>query len=257
MMAANTGERTLTPALIPPRAAHIHGIYSAGGVEGRALALALGSLSSLLADFAIRAVPKATISPTTVERCALAADVFEDAILLRVLRLNCLTSAYAGLWDAALPRADDEWAGGVDYPGRPALAGVPDHWDATVPLRRASDRRQALLELDVLAAMCLRVSADELVTVYRTQFPVLAGYDRLTVLFDANGRVVPSGLAALWRKPDGVAQLDASQRTVEHLSSGVSYTYELPFRPLDREQDMRAAYAEFERRAASRSENTS
>ena len=31
---------------------------------------------------------------------------------------------------------------------------------------------------------------------------------------------------------------------------GHTYIYELPFRPLDREADMREAYAEFERRLA-------
>lgn len=44
------------------------------------------------------------------------------------------------------------------------------------------------------------------------------------------------------------ASFDAEVRTVAHPGSGVEYTYELPFRILDREADMREAYAEFARR---------
>jgi hypothetical protein len=36
-------------------------------------------------------------------------------------------------------------------------------------------------------------------------------------------------------------------------AAGNTYTYELPFVTLDREHDMRVAYAEFERRLAERS----
>jgi len=44
-------------------------------------------------------------------------------------------------------------------------------------------------------------------------------------------------------------RLTAAERTATN-PSGNTYTYELPFRLLDREADMRAAYAEFERRLA-------
>ena len=61
-MAANTGERTLIPALIPPGTAHVDGIFSAGQPgQPRTLVTVAGVLSSLLADFVVRSAPKSTI----------------------------------------------------------------------------------------------------------------------------------------------------------------------------------------------------
>ena len=60
-----------------------------------------------------------------------------------------------------------------------------------MPLRIAQDRRQALVEIDALVALMLNVTADQLCTIYRTQFAVLYGYDRNVYFYDANGRLVP------------------------------------------------------------------
>ena len=37
----------------------------------------------------------------------------------------------------------------------------------------------------------LGVTADQLCTIYRTQFAVLYGYDHKDYVYDANGRLVP------------------------------------------------------------------
>jgi len=96
----------------------------------------------------------------------------------------------------------------------------------------------------------LGVTADELCTTYRTQFPVLYGYDRKRDHYDANGRLVPNEVLVRWRSRGD--RLTEAERTATH-PAGTTYTYELPFRILDREHDMRVAYAEFERRLRERS----
>ena len=54
-----------------------------------------------------------------------------------------------------------------------------------------------------------------------------------------------AGFKAFFRaKGDAIAE---DEREAIHRGSGVEYTYELPFRTLDREADMRQAYAHFEK----------
>jgi hypothetical protein len=103
-----------------------------------------------------------------------------------------------------------------------------------------------LVEIDALVALGLGISADELCSVYRTQFGVLYGYDHERDYYDANGRLVPKEVMDVWKKKrDDITE---QERTATHPQSGVAYTFELPFRLLDREADMRRAYAAFESR---------
>ena len=125
---------------------------------------------------------------------------------------------------------------------RSRQSGLP-----ATPLRIAEDRRQALVEIDALVALMLGVTADQLCTIYRTQFAVLYGYDHKDYVYDANGRLVPNEVLSVWRKKGD--QISGAERTATN-QAGNTYIYELPFRLLDREADMRAAYAEFERRLA-------
>lgn len=246
-MAANTGERTLIPALIPPGLAHLFTLRSVRCSSERALVGNQAFLSSLLADFSIRSVPRAHILLPDVERQPRfdVDHVLSPALLLRALRLNCITNAYADLWSACWDPAfaSDSWALSAHSSVR--LGDVGPDWQPSTLLRRDLDRRQALVEIDVLVALMLGVTADELCIIYRTQFAVLHGYDHGKYLYDANGRLVPVELQRLWAvKGDTLA---ADELTTENVS-GSTYTYKLPFTRYDREAGMRAAYAEFESR---------
>ncbi|WP_251149772.1 DNA methyltransferase [Cellulosimicrobium sp. Marseille-Q4280] len=256
-MAANTGERTLIPALIPIGAAHVDGIFSAAAPTSspRAVVLLSAGMASLVHDFGVRSAPKSGISARTVNRLPSVDGAFAGELVLRSLRLNCVTDAYADLWADCFDHAfaDDSWTGLPERSGFVDLGDVGPAWTPETPLRRAEDRRQALLEIDALVALSLGLTADELCTIYRTQFPVLYGYDRSRDHFDANGRIVPNTVLTLWRKRGGNdGRYTDEELTSTHPASGVDYLYEFPFETLDREAHMRQAYAEFERRLAAR-----
>lgn len=91
----------------------------------------------------------------------------------------------------------------------------------------------------------LGITADELCTIYRTQFGVLYGYDHGKYLYDANGRLVPVELQRLWVKKGDALSVD--ELRTDNVSGG-AYAYKLPFSRFDRESDMHTAYAEFETR---------
>lgn len=250
-MAANTGERTLIPALIPPGAAHVHSVTSLCSLGGGfSLVEAAAVTSTLLADFMVRSAPKSAITLSVIANLPALpfSHPMRQELHVRVLRLNCVTEAYADLWAEC-------WEGGFSsyapilprHDERP----IGPQWSADTPLRRAVDRRNAQVEIDALVALMLGVPVDDLCTIYRTQFAVLYGYDHREYTYDANGRLVPNQVLALWRKrgePQDGTQMPAEDRTAVHPGSGIAYTYELPFGILDREADFRTAYAEFERR---------
>lgn len=218
------------------------------------------AMSALLGDYLIRSTAGADIRKPQAMRIPLLPSNHRlmPSALLRTLRLNCLTAAYADLWRDCFDSsfASDAWTGGVDRANRPALGDVGPEWTANTPLRLPEDRRQALVEIDAIMAIVTGISIDDLVTIYRTQFGVLNDYDRgegkKAYIFDANGRQIPSSVRTAWNKAGRPETgLPLEDRTAVHPSAtgtGRTIVYEQPFRILDREADMRRAYAEFQRR---------
>jgi len=196
--------------------------------------------SSLLADFSIRAAPKSGIYlPNFARLPMLPLDhPLVQRVVLRTLRLNCVTDAYADLWAQCWDDAFLE-----DEPILPRFDERPigPEWTPDTPLRRAADRRNAQVEIDAMVAIMLDVPIEDLCTIYRTQFAVLYGYDHREYTYDANGRLVPNSVLSLWRKlgePQDHSQMPESDRTATHTGSLPPYIYQLPFARLDRETDL-------------------
>ena len=99
-----------------------------------------------------------------------------------------------------------------------------------------------MLELDALVALLFGISIEDLCSIYRTQFPVLHGYEQ-SDLYEAHGHKVPGELSKAYGKTGEKLTLD--ERTWTHPQSGVEYVFEFPFQSFDREEDMRKAYAHF------------
>ncbi|MCB8943980.1 MAG: hypothetical protein H6658_09515 [Ardenticatenaceae bacterium] len=102
-------------------------------------------------------------------------------------------------------------------------------------LRNEFERRQALVEIDVLAAMALGLTLDELLTIYRVQFPVLQQNEQ-RLRFDQRGYVVPV------KTLHGELGVDEGHPDFPAMVP--------PFTPVDREADYRQAWAHFAQRLA-------
>lgn len=221
-MAATTGFRTLYPAIIPPGAAHVHPIQSAGIPENvKDLALVGAGMSSFVIDFLVRSLSPSDLHPSTINGLPFPRS-FETELTSTYLQLNCLTAEYGSLW---------EDCHGTD-------------WSPETSLRNARDRFHAQNEIDAMVALSLGVTLDELLMIYRTQFPVMRRYDQED-LYDVNGRKVPKDVLKLEKKLKDGEQLSESDRTWAHPQSGVEYVFEYPFAPLDREADLAAAYEKY------------
>ena len=233
--------RTLHSALIPPGPTHVHGVHSFTlPMSSTGLAVIAGVSHSIVADFLIKVIGSGHVKPSTWKQMPFPiGHRLQPDLILRVLRLNCLVRQYAPLWKELYDPVwqQDSWVpgSGLDYTTRPMVGAVGPEWAWMTPLRRAADRRQALLEIDAIVAVMLGITSEELLTIYRTQFPVLQKYER-DALYDATGRQLPTKLASEYRKKGSLKLADL---TVDGI------IYQEPFTCLDRERDMKLAHSHF------------
>lgn len=102
-------------------------------------------------------------------------------------------------------------------------------WQRNCALRTDYARRQALLEIDVLVAQALGMTLDELLTIYRVQFPVMRQYEADT-WYDQSGRIVftPSkglvgvGLPRTARKADLKSGIRYGLHTPDREETGIA-----------------------------------
>jgi hypothetical protein len=228
------GERTLQACLLPPEA-EFSGAAAAIRCRTNVNAVTLtGFWSSLPVDYLVKVLGKQNLYADVVRDLPLSIDSpLQSALLLRTMRLNCLTSSYASLWEELYDDRwkTESWATPQDCRTSGLEISTP-HWTRAVPLRTAFERRAALVELDALVALMLGLSSAELCAIYRAQFPVLRKYENAAV-FDNNGRKLPTDLARQWRA------------TGESLADS---GFDAPYVVSDREDAMSIAYDEFERR---------
>jgi len=286
-MLSQAGERTLIPAVAPPGSSHINTVLSITFKESADLIAAQGTLSSLPCDFFMKTTGRPNLYGPELGAFPLEHGV---ELRMRTLRLTCVAAVHADLWTECWPRHREavEWAKQDQrlpiYPD----TSLGTNWCRESALRTDFERRQALVETDVLVAMALGLTVDELCAIYRIQFPVLKQNEDDT-WYDRNGRIIftcskglpgvgltrhewneaksmTSGSIEQWvtcdimpdyrkahahiRLPDGTELDCPCPDHPEPIPGPVErrIIYAPPFDRCDREADYRTAWAEFKKR---------
>lgn len=244
-----TGERTLASAILPPASGHIDGVVSLAFENDADLFASTALWLGLACDFFVRSLGRSNFHWGSASLLPIARQESEllPALASRAQRLNCLTTHYADLWNR-------NWQPTSGWSSEdPRLSPWPKakaKWARGVALRNAFERRWALIEIDALAALELKLTIDELCTIYRTQFPVLRDYERNT-FFDTSGRIAFTnnrGLTGVGLTRQDFELWQGCLSTGDALPAGFeTQGLKPPFDVRDREADMTQAYEFFAR----------
>lgn len=189
-MVGPSSERTLAGSIIPPKTSHVHAVISISFKHNKNLVELTGMCSSLPYDFFMKAIGSSSIIPSRVASFPLGiSDKYKTALFARTLLLNCLTTHYADLWRECWrdEYAAETWS--IRDPRLKPFKGLTQAWEWSTPLRNYFERRQALVEIDVIAAMALGLSLEDLEMIYNIQFPVLQQNENDT-WYDRQGNIV-------------------------------------------------------------------
>lgn len=251
-MVAPTGERTLVPALLPPGPAALHLVFTVAHVDHDTMVAFSGMAAGLPVDFFVKSMGVGHINVAQASLLPIPVTAHAELIRLRALRLNALTEPFAPLWTELFHESWPTETSASDDLRAGSYSGLSPRWMWETPFRTPYARRQALVELDALAALSLNMTLDELLLIYRVQFPVLQQYERET-FYDQRGKIVFTvnrGLA-------GVGLTRKQWQEVQHAQAGDELPewahdqqgpYEPPFDSCDREEDMAQAYRFFEKK---------
>ena len=252
-----SSERTLTGAICAKDVAHIHGVRSVVFNNlNHLLSLSILS-SSLIADFFLKSTGRSNLHYTWETFPLIEINA---AMRSRIIALTSLTKYYTELYEEQYLTDFnlDSWAKPTDPRlNQQFFANLTPKWQRNVALRTDYERRQALVEIDVLVALELGLTLEELKTIYRIQFPVLRQNENET-FYDMTGRIVftvSRGLTGVgvdrttWNQikdmPSGTFERTIMDDTLPGGLVQRVITYHAPFAKCDREEDYTIAYTEF------------
>lgn len=272
------GERTLMSAIIPPKVGHVHAVYELGFKNDVDTALMSGLMESIPYDFYIKATGKGSGGIGVLGGLPIIRSIYSIRIILTTLLLNSLNEYYAPLWKKCwnVVWPFTTWSKSDPRLSPARFTSLTSEWTWDTPLRTDYERRQALVEIDVLTAMALGMTLQQLKTIYRIQFPVLQSYEADT-WYDANGRITFTNNRSLtgvgftrpeWENAGAVQPIKRGDAPwdgiMKHAPAGYVFArtitddtmpggpvqrtieYAAPFERCDREQDYETAWKFFE-----------
>lgn len=255
-------ERTLIGVMLPPRSTFMCTLFGMTYSDLKQMVCLCGCENSIPFDFLVKVIGKNHVGYQTIKLFPLFSPDDNPGILLRALLLNCLSVEYKSLWDKCWSDdyKMDRWAKEDERLNSEVFLALSKEWNSNMPLRTDYQRREALVELDVLTAMALGMSLKQLMTIYRIQFPVLQSYEADT-WYDRNGRIVFTNNRALTNVGLSRNEWDEVKNNTEGIVTHVvvddtmpggpverTIEYVAPFDRCDREKDYEEVWANFEKR---------
>lgn len=259
-MLNQAGERTLVGAIIPPKTSHINASVSFTFEDCNTLIECCGLVSSIILDFYLKTLGAQNLNKSRFDTFPLGIESkYKRALACRTLLLNSLTLYYAPLWETCWDSSfcNESWS--VSDPRLKPFSSLTSKWSWNTPLRNYYERRQALVEIDVIAAMAIGIKLEHLILLYESQFPVLEENDDDT-WYDAHGNIVftcSKGLIGvgvdrpIWEQIRNQKEGETYTHTIDpaksELYGGQQVTYYAPYTKCDRIEDYRRAWAHFEK----------
>ena len=261
-MTGTSSERTLMTTIIPPGVAHINTINGIAFRDHKLLLTMCGLLSSIVYDVFAKSTGRTDVYYETLRNLpVLPESPYLECIRNRMLLLNCITCAYAGFWSEMYDESFklDTWSKEDVRLNNSIFSNSSSEWNATSFLRTEYQRRQALVEIDVLVALSIGISIKQLKTIYESQFPVMLKNERNTY-FDQNGRVVYTTRSMgnlVYKRKEWESELmnaPAERKFTRNIMDDTmpggpverTIEYVAPFDRCDREQDYETAWKFFE-----------
>jgi hypothetical protein len=256
-------ERTLKGAIFCPDTGHINGVESLSFEKDRDLLTAATLWSSLPHDFLTKVAGNDDVRESFLRTLPWVDPL--DTALHRTLQLNCLTKWYSDLWNKnAAELQVDPWSSDDKRLTAEGPHKATRQWTRQCALHTDFVRRQALIEIDILVSIALGLTLDELIQMYRVQFPVMQSYDRDT-WYDQQGRIVFSNSKNLthvglerkiWEAhkdmTEGVVSKTFMDDTMPDGPVERTVNYQAPFTLPNREEDYERAWSVFYPKYASK-----
>lgn len=268
------GERSLICAVLPRRTAHINGVISTAFRSGYDTVDMAALCAAVPMDAYMKIMASQNLTSVRIQGFPLGVDdKYKASLRIRTLQLNCLTKYYSELWSEVWDDKylSDSWS--KEDERLHSFASLTESWTHSTPLRNYFERRQALVEIDVLTAMALGLSLDNLETIYTIYFPVLQQNENDT-WYDAEGKIVftcSKGLTGVgldrpaWNAMRGNPITDADGIIIAYEGAEPQYTHTIdprkselyggqqqtfiaPYNRCDRIADYRTAWAHYEKK---------